>query len=170
MAGAEGTAIANVNLYNNTIIANGRSGIVLYGVVNGFDIANNILDRNGTVRDDPNRTTAYGITTDIPTLSGARLIRYNLFHANWTGDWSGDLDTIAASGSNIPNAASNSDPKFFNDESSDWHILSSSGAIENGVNLYSSSSATDYDYDSYPRASDPGVNYDIGAYVYRVLP
>lgn len=170
--------VVNLSIYNNTIVGNGLSGIVLWADMNGIDIANNILDHNGTTT-DPNNPTAFGIHTCAATGSGVK-IRNNLFYANKDGDSSivpgpgkcADSSVIYDDTcGNILNSAQNSDPKFVNAAAGDWHILSDSGAILNGANLYSTSPtapgfATDQDYDGNPRPSDTTHDYDIGAYVY----
>ena len=139
---------------------------MLYGVMSGIDIANNVFYHNGNFASPPSCFRNYGIDTCLATGGGVQ-IRNNLFFANPSGNWNLCANTdncgTPCSITTPPSGSVLTDPAFV-DPYGDWHLRSGSGAIAQGVNLYSASPETDSDYDGNPRPS--AGNYDIGAYVH----
>src|ERR1051326_230537 len=136
--------VSNMKIYNNTIAWNrDGSAIRLHQGINGVDIANNIIygDR---------RSSTCGIKDDGATGGGV-VVRNNLFYFNVT-----DYCFTSTTPDIQPNNQF-SDPQFV-DSASDWHLQSSSPAIDSGVTL--SSVTTDFDGVTRPQ----GSAYDIGAF------
>jgi hypothetical protein len=179
-------AVRNTHIYNNTIVSNGRSGIVLYQYMDGVDIANNII--YGQARVGIDLCDAMKPQDGLPTVLGVQIIN-NLFYANTVGaldlDNSQCGDCPRSSGDSVvinptdpaPTSANffdcippspGCDPVKFVDPAGDWHVMSGSVAIGHGTSV----SDVPFDYEGNPRPTPPGGTpptgvYDIGAYQHR---
>ncbi|MDE2041170.1 MAG: right-handed parallel beta-helix repeat-containing protein [Patescibacteria group bacterium] len=141
--------VSNMKIYNNTIVANGQGGIILYLVLNNIDIRNNIIYGN--------TGEGYGIDS-YEASGGGVVIDHNLIYGNSGGLWTftrGGSSYTYTTTANITNAS----PLFVN-SSSDFHLQSSSPAINAGVTVAGVS--PDLDGVSRPQ----GSAYDMGAYEY----
>ena len=138
-------------LISNNVIAlqRVRSGIVVWdtGVApTGITIQNNIFYRNSDASggDGTNGIVFYGGNNNT--------VRNNLFY--------GGATFSSPTGMTATNNIEGQDPKFVNPSSSDFHLQSSSPAINTGTNQ--SAPSTDFAGLSRPQ----GSAYDIGAYEY----
>jgi hypothetical protein len=143
--------VSNLNIYNNVVAFNGKSGIILWLDLSGVDIKNNILYQNGNWAVDS--YDAHG--SDV-------VIDYNLVFGNNFGDYNfagGGSDHAYFLGSTIF-----ADPLFLNSISTtfDPRLSPDSAAINAGINLSTSLST---DKDGAPRPlTGP---WDLGVFEYE---
>ncbi len=148
------STVSNMKVYNNVVAYNGKTGIILWLSLNGVDIKNNIVYRNGT----------YGVGSYDAHGSGVVLDR-NVFYANGSGNYNlkgSGSDFSYTLGSNI-----SADPKFATAASSgfDARLAAGSPAIQAGLNLCSVFTT---DMMGAPRPATG--SWDAGAYVFGVTP
>jgi hypothetical protein len=145
LSSGTGNAAYNNLIYNNTINLTGfGAGIqVLSSSANGL-VYNNTVYQNGP---------AGGIL--IYAGSRGTIVKNNIAFGNLGGDIVNDAGPDATIGFNLT-----SDPKFVNAGTFDFHLQSTSPAIDAGTTL----SLVTTDFDGRPRPQ--GSAYDIGAYEY----
>ena len=147
--------VRNVNIYNNTIIGHATyipdAGIMLPSgnVCSNFSVRNNIIQGFNVAPIYENQTQ-YGTMT---TLSVENNLFYNNGHSNtpYYVDW-------VPSNYTYQNNVLGEDPEFVNATTFDFHLASTSPAIDAGY--ASTLSATDYDGVAW------GVPSSIGAFEY----
>jgi hypothetical protein len=142
--------VSGMKVYNNVFAYNGKSGIILWMSLNGVDIENNIIYKNGILGIDSYEATGSGVVVD-----------HNLVFGNGSGNY--DFTDSGSDYSYSLGTTISSDPLFANDTSSgfDAHLSAGSPAIGAGLNL---SSVFTYDLADAPRPSTGA--WDLGAYVY----
>jgi len=118
--------LRNMKVYNNVAAFNGTSGIILWLALNGVEIKNNIIYRNGH----------YGIGSWDAHGTGLVVDR-NLVFGNGSGNYnfsSGGSDYSYTQGTTI-----SAEPLFVNPDSMDFdpHLRAGSPAINAGLNLSS---------------------------------
>ncbi|MGI8641324.1 MAG: right-handed parallel beta-helix repeat-containing protein [Pyrinomonadaceae bacterium] len=146
---------SNVIVQQNTIIKNGKSGVIIGGKTTDCQgpcpsqptnnqVVNNIIALNGL----------YAIHSHELTTSG-HIVRNNLFWQNAAGDIPSDerLKRGLTFQNNIQ-----ADPRFVG--TSNYHLLTGSPAIDAALNLYTQ--PDDYDFIVRPQ----GAASDIGAFEY----
>ena len=143
------TTISNAKVYNNVVAWNGTTGIILWQSLNGVDIRNNIIYRNGN----------YGVGSYDAHGSGV-VVDHNLCFNNGGGNYNftaGASDYAYTLGTSI-----SVDPLFVNGTSAgfDAHLSSGSPAVQAGVNLSSAFTA-----DLTGAARPASGAWDLGAYV-----
>jgi hypothetical protein len=148
------TTVSNMKVHNNVMAWNGTTGIILWMSLNGVDIRNNILYRNGR----------YGINSYEAHGSGV-VVSHNLSFGNASGNYN-----FTAGGSDYSYTLGTSffsDPLFINGTSSgfDPRPGTNSPAINNGLNL-SSAFTTDIDGNLRPSTD----SWDLGAYRFGTDP
>ncbi|HOX57037.1 MAG TPA: right-handed parallel beta-helix repeat-containing protein [Verrucomicrobiota bacterium] len=141
--------VSNMKVYNNVMACNGTSGIVLWMALDGVEIKNNILYRNGN----------YGLNSYDAHGKGV-VVDHNLCFENGGGDYNftaGNSDYAYTLGRTI-----SADPRFVNGVAAgfDPHLGTGSPALRAGLNL-GAAFATDKDGAARP-ATGP---WDLGAYV-----
>lgn len=140
--------ISGVQIYNNTIYANGDSGIDV-GVntrVTGVLIKNNAIVGNGGAPVKIWNSDAFSTAT----------IQFNDFYGNGNGNAVNDQNGLSTISSNITSA-----PGFTNAGAHDFRISA-------GGSLVNAGTAVATVTDDYLGVSRPqGSNYDIGAYEYN---
>jgi parallel beta-helix repeat protein len=143
--------------YNNVVYANGHGIMVEYGATNS-KVYNNTVYAN----------TYYGM--DIGDNSGASntSVMNNIIHQNGSGNVL-NAGTGTTFSNNLCNAAGTGcsvvgDPKFVSASTGDFHLQSSSAAIDRGVTV--ATLVSDLDNVSRPQ----GAAYDIGSFEYPTGP
>lgn len=143
------STVSNMKVYHNVLAFNGKGGMILWQLLSGVDIKNNIIYRN----------TGYGIDSWDAHGSGV-IVDHNIVFGNGSGNYSftgGASDYTYTSGSTI-----SAEPLFSNATSGafDAHLKAGSPAIDAGVAL----SQVTQDIEGNPRPN--GMAWDIGAYEY----
>ena len=130
---------------DNTIVANGHSGVVVGGSggVYNITIRNNILAFN----------SSYGVEMDSSCPTGSVLIDHNVVYGNPAGAVEGGCGAVNTSGGNVL-----ADPLFVNYGARDLHLQAGSPAIDRAAPDWSTST----DVAGAARPKGPGP--DIGAY------
>jgi len=176
----------NINIYNNVIINSSNnpgyrpvvyagtpehSGAVPLGADNVINFYNNTIYDSGN---------AAGMITIWYQSSGTFNLKNNIFYSKndvYAGTymssfpnnriisdhdlWYGNGAPPSSSQITVTNAF-NVDPQFVNAAASDFHLQSTSPAIDTGTSAVSSVVTKDYDFTLRPQ----GSSYDIGAYEY----
>ena len=132
----------NPIMRNSVIYNNGTYGLFVSGGFSGGKIYNNTITGNGSQSDD------YGLIYDADASNCQ--VRNNIVYNN-----SATIRTSCAQSNNLT-----SNPSFVNAGTNDFHLQSTSGAINTGATL--SEVTTDMVGVSRPQ----GSAYDIGAYEY----
>jgi len=142
------TTISNMQVYNNVIAHNGRSGIILWMALAGIQIKNNIIFRNARFGFDSWDAHGSGVVLDRNIVNGNASGNYNFI--NGGSNYSYTLGSTIAG-----------DPLFVNGAASgfDAHITASSPAVQSGLNL---SAIFNTDYDGNARS--PSAPWDLGVY------
>lgn len=142
----------NIQVYNNIVYNNGRNGILLFkhpdddGLnMSDVTIINNTTYNNGLEAGN----SSGGVKIDYPTAVGV-VVRNNIAFRNQNFQIDTDAGTVDF---NLT-----TDPSFVNAAAGDFHVRSSSAAIDSG----SSSLAPSADFDDVSRPQ--GSAFDIGAY------
>jgi len=138
----------NAIVVNNTVVSNGRSGVIVGGESTTADsnlVANNVVAFN----------TDYGVRSYWGGSAGSgNVIRGNLFYGNPAGDLaSGSLASGMTYDSNLV-----ADPRFVDRNAGNYRLAADSPALERALAGYSP--AVDLDGRSRPQ----GTNPDQGAY------
>jgi hypothetical protein len=130
---------------DNTVVANGHSGVVVGGSggVFGIVIRNNILASNAS----------WGVEADSTCPIGLVLVDHNLFYGNPAGEIEPGCTTIDSSGGNLAG-----DPLFADPGANDFHLLAGSPAIDQALPAWSEL----LDADGTSRLQ--GLGPDLGAY------
>ncbi len=147
-AGAEivvGGGGSNI-VYNNLIYDGSGEGITVGW---GSGVSNNKVYNN----------TIYNVATGIRIISGSKNtdVQNNIIYNAGRTTWD------EGNNSNFSNNLS-SDPRFENSSAKDFHLKSTSGAIDAGILV----NEFDVDIDGTPRPQ--GTSYDIGAYEFSSTP
>ncbi|MBV9074883.1 MAG: right-handed parallel beta-helix repeat-containing protein, partial [Acidobacteria bacterium] len=141
----QGGAVAT----NNTLFNNTRAGIVV-DTTSGNTIQNNIIYNNGTIATKTCGIDDYNVPSPGTTISN------NLLYGNQPANYC--VTDVAGS---TPAGQALADPQFVNyqgDGSGDYHLTSTSAAIDSGT----STNGPAFDYDGVPRPQ--GSHWDIGAF------
>ena len=141
--------VSGMRVYNNVVAWNGTTGIILWLSLDGVDIKNNIIYRNGN----------YGLGSYDAHGSGV-VVDHNLCFNNGGGNYNftaGGSDYSYTLGTTI-----SSDPRFVNNTSAglDVHLASGSPCIGAGLNLYSA-----FTTDLAGAARPSSGAWDLGSYV-----
>jgi Big-like domain-containing protein/parallel beta helix pectate lyase-like protein/pectate lyase-like protein len=142
------TTISNMQVYNNVIAHNGRSGIILWMALAGIQIKNNIIFRNARFGFDSWDAHGSGVVLDRNLLFGNASGNYNF--TNGGSNYGYNLGSTIAG-----------DPLFVNGSAAgfDAHLIAGSPAIGAGLNL---SSIFTTDFDGSLRT--PSTAWDLGVY------
>lgn len=144
------STVSNMKIYNNVFAWNGRSGLILWQVLDGIDMKNNIFYKNAV----------YGSTSWAAHGTGI-VFDHNLYFGNVAGNWNmttGGSDYSYTLGTNILGQ----DPLFV-DEAIDFHLKPGSPAINGGLPL----NEVPIDYDGINRLK--GSVYDIGPFKFQAV-
>jgi len=164
--------INNVTVAYNVIENSGRVvGIHLGG---SFAISiNNFKFTNNTVIDTKRVSTMAFYLSDDTATSSMFILRNNIFYLpgyskffNLNGSITHDHNLfygITSYGYSLSSTESNTDPSFANLSDGDYHLLSSSKAIDTGITADYSS---DFDGKTVPSGNAP----DLGAYEFNAAP
>lgn len=146
----------NITIKHNTIyIRDGSGSRAIYlqcypAATHDLIIANNILIGGGA--------SSYQIKSDnLPSTSTELTYVNNLFYHTSKASNTYFYDGTGKFGTDYVRA----NPQFVNINTYDFHLNSTSSAIDAGSSIYTIS----YDYDANPRPQ--GMGYDIGAYEYN---
>jgi len=147
------TTISNMQIYNNVIAHNGRSGIILWMALAGIQIKNNIIYQNARFGFDSWDAHGSGVVLDKNLLNGNASGAYNFI--NGGSSYGYNLGSTIAG-----------DPMFVNGTASsfDAHLSSGSPAINAGLNL-SSIFTTDFNGSTRPAYAA----WDLGVYASGII-
>ena len=181
-SGQDGVSLAsgsgNNYLVNNTIVQNGWNGVTRAATSVTF-LINNLIVANGT----ESGTTGgrYGLAQSSAGTADSITLINNVFYKNTTGDMqtpaqqidatdSGNRTTAGPAGVGIVGCTfadclntHSLDQIFVNSSAKDFHLSSTSPAIDNGVNTYGSPervSGTDFEGTARPQGANVDVGYD----------
>ncbi len=156
-----------MNIYNNIVYNLGAIGIApgtsySAGPVDDVTVSNNVVYHNGLVD-----SWGGGIIVEYPSATNIRVRNnivsqngYNQMVNNAGGNAAITNNLIDGSGGITGSSYVTGNPQFVNPSGGDFHIQSSSPAIDKGT----STDAPNVDFDGNSRPK--GAGYDIGAYEY----
>ena len=156
----------NWTIENNIIITDHWHGITLLGAINCKIINNTVVDPyDVTPIDpfDPQSTSNSGPAwIKIAAHKNGDLSFNNTIRNNLTAGMQNDVNIGIVDFNTIIGASSNYINHFVNYSVFDYHLLSTSNAIDAGTSILAPS--TDYEGNARPN----GVDYDAGAYEYQL--
>ncbi len=145
-----------IRIFNNLCYSNGADGILLYHYPNTTNYARNIgIINNTTYRNGTIQNWYGGIATDHDTAENV-VVRNNIAYANPGFQIKPPWNPATVMDHNLTTA----DPRFRNPAAADFHLQSSSPAIDGG----SATGAPAIDLDGSARPY--GAAVDIGAFEY----
>ena len=155
-----GSSLKNVRVYNNIVYHNAAIGIAIAsystGPVDNVTISSNTVYNNGLV----DASWSGGIVIEDKSATNVIIVN-NIAYQNLAR---GNLITDNGGNSALFNNLVGINPIFVNAVNHDFHLQSSSPAIDNG----SSFNAPAVDFDGNSRSQ--GAGYDIGAYEFVPTP
>ncbi|MGH8651006.1 MAG: choice-of-anchor Q domain-containing protein, partial [Gammaproteobacteria bacterium] len=147
-----GGVVDNIKIYNNVLYGNGLGGVAVHdfgytnGTINNISVMNNTIYGNG--HKVGHHARGIWVNTQIATNM---VIRNNIVYKN--------EDTFYLNNPGIVvDHNLTTDPQFINEAAKDFHLKSTSPAVNTGSSV--SAPTTDYDGVSRPQ----GSAFDIGAY------
>ncbi|MEW6301933.1 MAG: Ig-like domain-containing protein [Verrucomicrobiota bacterium] len=142
------STVSNLRAYNNVMAFNGKGGVMLWMALNGVDIKNNIIYKNGQYGINSYDAHGSGVVVDRNLVFGNSFGNYNF--SNGGSDYTYTLGTTVSA-----------EPLFVDATSAtfDAHLLAGSPAVNAGLNL-SSVFTTDIDGVARPASGA----WDLGPY------
>lgn len=162
----------NAEIYNNTVYVNGSTSSGSYGIVVGggkssepVDVISPVVRNNIVVQNNTNPPSVYNYAIHIAARTRNAIAENNLTFGR---NPELHVDVNAANGGafnpTVRNNIVNKDPQFVNLTGFDFHLKSTSPAINAGANIASLT----FDYSNGLRPQGGGM--DIGAYEYGGAP
>jgi hypothetical protein len=163
LATENGASLRNVRVYNNIVYNNAAIGLAIAsystGPIDNVTFSSNTVYNNGLVDN-----WGGGIVIEDKAATNVIIVN-NIAYQNKAR---GNLVTDNVGNSALFTNLVGINPIFVNTNNQDFHIQSSSPAIDNGTSPNSTVFVPAYDFDSNSRPQ--GARYDIGAYEFMSSP
>ncbi len=160
LATEKGGFLKKVNVYNNIINNNAAIGIAIAsystGPIDNVTISSNTVYNNGLVDN-----WGGGIVIEYKKAKNVIIVNNIAYNDTGRGDLVTDNRENSARFTNLVGI----NPIFVNAGNQDFHLQSSSPAIDNGSSPSPTLFVPAFDFDNVPRPQDAG--YDIGAFEYK---